>query len=160
MTAKESAAHQYKEVDVNTANPIQLVVMLYNEAILSLQLARKHMEQKDIEGRSKALNHCLAVITELQSSLNLKEGGEIAGSLDRLYDYMKRTIFKAHVDQSSAPLKEIEKLLENLGAAWKEVAGKSSDGSEVAVKQKIHYSSTEISGKASTTRMKSLNISI
>lgn len=160
MTANESLAYRYKEVDVNTANPLQLVVMLYEAAIFSLQQARNHIRRKDIEGRSKALNHCTSVITELQSCLNMKEGCEIAGSLDRLYGYMKRRIFQANVDQSSAPLREIEGLLENLCSTWRELASKWPDGSPGTVDQKTAYSNPGISSRASTGPMKSLNISI
>ncbi len=160
MTGAESLAYRYKEVDVNTASPLQLVVMLYDAAILSLQQARDHIKKKDIEGRSKALNHCNSIITELQSCLNLKEGSEIASSLDRLYDYMKHRIFEANVDQSSEPLKEVEGLLENLCSAWRELVNKSSNGSPVNFDQNATYSNPGVSGKASTARMKSLNISV
>ena len=160
MTGNKSLAYRYKEVDVNTANPLQLVVMLYEAAIFSLQRARFHISRKDIEGRSKALNHCNSVITELQSCLNMKEGGEIAVSLDRLYGYMKRRVFQANVDQSSAPLREIEGLLEYLCSAWRELASKSPDGSPMSVNRKTSYSNTGIPSQASSGQMRSLNISI
>jgi flagellar biosynthetic protein FliS len=118
------------------------------------------MEQKDIEGRSKALNHCISIISELQSCLNLKEGGEIASSLDRLYDYMKRRIIKANVDQSVQPLKEIEGLLENLCSAWRELEKKSPDSEKTEAKPRILDSKMVSSGKPVANQLKTLNISI
>lgn len=160
MVGNESLAYRYKEVAVKTANPLQLVVMLYDAAILSLQKARSHMERKDIEGRSKALNQCISIISELQACLNLKEGGEIASSLDRLYGYMKRRIIKANVDQSVQPLKEIEGLLENLCSAWRELVKKSPDSEQAGVKPRISDSKMVGSGKPVATQLKTLNISI
>jgi len=160
MNGNESPAYRYREVGVNTANSLQLVVMLYEAAILSLQQARNHIKHKDIEGRSKALNHCISIITELQSCLNLKEGNEIAGSLDRLYDYMKRRICKANVDQNSEPLREIEGLLENLSSAWREIANKPSDSSPMNIHRETTSSRPGISVKAPKVKTKSLNISI
>ena len=160
MVGNASLAYRYKEVAVNTANPLQLIVMLYDAAILSLQKARNHMERKDIEGRSKALNHCISIISELQSCLNLKEGGEIASSLDRLYDYMKRRIIKANVDQSVQPLKEIEGLLENLCSAWRELVKKSPDSGKADAKPRILDSKMVGSGKPVAGQLKTLNISI
>jgi flagellar secretion chaperone FliS len=122
MTDNQSLAHRYREVAVKTANPLQLVVMLYDAALCSLKEAREHIDRKDIASRSRSINKCISIISELQSCLNLKTGGEIAGSLDRLYNYMKRRIFCANVEQSSQPLVEIEDLLENLRSAWSEVA--------------------------------------
>ncbi len=92
MSGYQSLAHRYQEMAIKTANPLQLIVMLYDAAICSLQEAREQIERKDIAGRSRSINKCIAIISELQSCLNLKAGGEIASSLDRLYDYMKRRI--------------------------------------------------------------------
>src|SRR5512138_3553050 len=103
MSGYQSLAHRYREVAIKTASPLQLVVMLYDAAICCIQEAREQMDRRDIEGRSRSINKSIAIISELQSCLNLKAGGEIASSLNRLYDYMKRTIFRANVEQSSAP---------------------------------------------------------
>jgi flagellar secretion chaperone FliS len=126
MSGYQSLANRYREVAVSTATPLQLIVMLYDEAICSLQEARGHLERKDIGSRSRALNKSIAIISELQSCLNLQAGGEIASSLNRLYDYMKRRIFRANVEQSIQPIAEVEILLENLRAAWRELVGQSS----------------------------------
>jgi flagellar protein FliS len=125
MPENESPAQRYREVAVKTANPLQLVVMLYDAAICSVQEAREHIARKNIAGRSRSINKCIAIISELQSSLDLKAGGEIAGSLNRLYDYMKRRLFGANVEQSVQPLAEIETLLENLRSAWAELVAQA-----------------------------------
>jgi len=125
MAAYQNPALRYREVAVRTANPLQLIIMLYDAAICSLQEAQSHIHNKNIAARSRSVNKCISIISELQSCLNLKAGGEIANSLDRLYDYMKRRIFAANVQQSSEPLSEVEALLENLRSAWREIAGQS-----------------------------------
>lgn len=122
MSVNQSLAYKYRETAIKTANPLQLVLMLYDAVICSLKEAREQMNRKDIAGRSRSINRCINIISELQSCLDLKAGGEIASSLDRLYDYMKRSIFRANVEQSVQPLAEIENLLENLRSAWNEVA--------------------------------------
>lgn len=121
MSGYQSLAHRYREVAIKTASPLQLVVMLYDAAMCSIQEAREQMERKDIAGRSRSVNKCIAIISELQACLDLKAGGEIAGSLNRLYDYMKARIFRANVEQSTQPLTEVETLLDNLRSAWVEL---------------------------------------
>ena len=121
MDAKQSLAGRYQEVNVSTATPLHLVVMLYEAAISSLEEARGHMERKDISGRSRAINKCTSIISELQSSLNLKEGGDIASSLNRLYEYMKTTLLRAGVEQNTDLVKEVSGLLENLRSAWQQI---------------------------------------
>jgi len=126
MDGKQYLANKYQEVDVSTATPLHLVVMLYDAAIRSLEEARGHMERKDISGRSRAINKCNAIIAELQSSLNLKEGGDIASSLNRLYDYMKTTLLRAGVEQNPALIVEVSGLLENLRSSWKQIESGAS----------------------------------
>jgi flagellar secretion chaperone FliS len=121
MSGYQSLAHRYREVAVKTANPLQLVVMLYDAAICSVQESKEYMNRKDIGGRTRAINKLSAIIAELQACLNLKTGGEIAQSLNRLYDYMRRRVFTANVEQRIEPLTEVEALLENLRSAWKEL---------------------------------------
>lgn len=125
MSGHESIAHRYREVAVKTANPLQLIVMLYDAAICSLQEAQEHIRNKNIAARASAINRCTAIISELQSCLDLKNGGEIASSLDRLYDYMRRRIFTANVEQSAQPLQETEALLGNLRSAWCELVSQN-----------------------------------
>jgi flagellar protein FliS len=161
MSGYQSLAHRYREVAVNTATPLQLIVMLYDAAICSLQEARGHIERKDIASRSRALNKSISIISELQSCLNLRAGGEIASSLNRLYDYMKGRIFRANVEQSVQPLAEVEVLLENLRSAWRELVGQSSAISAPTVEQS--RPNREIAGNPSTVgdmQSKPFNVSV
>jgi flagellar secretion chaperone FliS len=118
-------AHRYREIAIKTANPLQLVVILYDGAIQALQEAQEHLQRKNIARRARCLNRGIAIISELQACLNFKEGGDIAPSLDRLYNYMKDQIFRANIDQKGEPLAQVVKLLESLRDAWRELAFKS-----------------------------------
>jgi flagellar secretion chaperone FliS len=129
MSGYQSLAHRYREVAIQTASPLQLIVILYDAAICSIQEAREHMNHRNIAARSRSINKCIAIISELQSSLDLKAGAEIALSLYRLYDYMLRTIFRANADQSTQPLAEVESLLGNLRSAWVEVVNQNQGAS-------------------------------
>src|SRR5262245_22614191 len=118
-------ASRYREVAIKTANPLQLVVLLYEGAIALLQEAQQHLRAGDISARVRCVNRAVAMISELQASLNFEQGGEIAASLDRLYTYMKAQIFKGNMNQSVEPLAEVVALLENLNSAWVQIASQS-----------------------------------
>jgi flagellar protein FliS len=160
MSGYQSLAHRYKEVAVKTANPLQLVVMMYDAAICSLQEAKDQIKHKDIAGRSRSINKCISIISELQSCLNINQGGEIAASLDRLYDYMKRRMFAANVEQSVKPLDETESLLDNLRSAWTELAKQNLNGSAQPEAQSLPEPEMLRNGNAASTPVKSFNISI
>ncbi len=125
MTSNPSLAYKYRETAVKTANPLQLVVILYDGAIQALQEAREHIRRKDIGNRARCLNRSVAFISELQASLNFDSSSTIADSLNRLYDFMKQGIFKAGLEQRVEPLDQVIGLLENLRSAWGELASQS-----------------------------------
>jgi flagellar secretion chaperone FliS len=157
----QAFTHRYREVAIKTANPMQLVVILYDAAIYSLQEAREHIERKNIEARLRSINKCISIISELQSSLNLKNGGDIASSLNRLYDYMKTRIFAANVKQSSQPLEEVESLMENLRSAWRSAAEQIRGGGEIS--KPLDLPDPAVIGAAapaSAMQIKSFNVSI
>lgn len=154
MPGYGSIAHRYRDVAVQTANPIQLVIMLYNAALGSLHEAEEQIKRGDIAGKTRSLNKCVAVISELQSGLDRARGGEIAASLDRLYDYVKMTLFNASAGQDTTMLSHTGTLLENLRAAWDQVAHPVPSGTPVP--------ESLIPGPAAVfpAQPKSLNISI
>jgi len=140
---------------------MQLIVILYDAAIYSLREAREHIECKNIESRSRSVNKCISIISELQSSLNLKNGGDIAGSLNRLYDYMKGRIFTANAQQNTQPMEEIESLLESLRSAWRTLAEKTREGAEIS--QPLDLPDPAVIGAAAPAaamQIKSFNVSI
>lgn len=149
-------AHRYREIAVKTANPLQLVVILYDGAISALQQAQEQIRRKDIAGRARSLNRSVAIISELQACLNFKEGGPIAASLDRLYNYMKQRIFRANVEQRSEPLAEVVTLLENLRSAWGELVTQHCGASPAVKPPAPSNAGTERNG---TAALGSLSIS-
>jgi len=120
-------ARRYQEVEIKISTPIELVVLLYDVAVASIQKAQEYMAAHNIGGRTRCLNKAMAILTELQANLNFKTGGDIAPSLDRLYRYMKNCIFQANVRQDPAPLKEIVRLLSSLREAWLKVVQAESE---------------------------------
>lgn len=159
MTYNAPLANRYRETAIKTANPLQLVVILYDGAIQSLREAREHIMRRDIGGRARCLNRSVAIISELQASLNFDASANIAASLDRLYDYMKQAIFKASIEQQVEPLDQIIGLLENLRSAWGELANQSH-GTDAEPRNVPAASTTMISQiPAADNQRSALNIS-
>jgi len=115
----------YQQVEVNSSNGLQLVVMLYDGAIRFLGDAKACIQKQDLQGKAVAIDRTLAILGELQSTLKLEEGGELAQSLDRLYTYMTGRIVEASLKLNVKPLDEVIKLLRILNSAWTEIATKT-----------------------------------
>lgn len=111
----------YLESRVLSADPVELIAILYEYAILSVQDARHSLIQGDIKARSKAISKVIAILGELERSLDYELGGEIASNLARLYRYMRERLTQANLKQVDGPLAEAEALLKTLGEAWQAV---------------------------------------
>jgi flagellar secretion chaperone FliS len=92
---------------------MELVVMLYDGAIRFVGEARDAIARKDVRARTEATRRALDIISELQNTLNVKEGGDIARELDRLYLYISEKLI-AVTGGDAAAAEEIQKLLGTL----------------------------------------------
>ena len=111
----------YLETRVLSADPVDLIAMSYEFATLRVHEARNALENRDIAERSRAISKAIAILGELESSLDYKLGGEIAYNLGRLYRYMTERLTQANVQQMDGPLAEVESLLETVGEAWRSI---------------------------------------
>jgi flagellar protein FliS len=117
----QSAHDQYLENRVLSAEPLELVQMLYQGAIGAVQDARHHLANGKIIERSRAITKACAILIELTASLNREAGGELAQRLGSLYDYMRRKLLEANFHQSDEPLGEVLSLLAALAEGWAEI---------------------------------------
>lgn len=110
----------YLEQRILAADPVELIRILYQSAIGEVREARRHLEARDIEARSKSISKAMAIVNELSGSLDLSQG-EIGEGLARLYDYMQRQLIEANFRQSDEPLAEVLGLLTTLAEGWEGV---------------------------------------
>ena len=106
------------DVSILTAEPIELVRILYRTALGSVSAARAHLAAGEIQERSQAINKAVGILHELAVSLNPEVGPALARTLAELYDYMQRRLLQANCEQSDAPLAEVMGLLETMTDAW------------------------------------------
>lgn len=119
--SQQSVGSHYLEMEINTAGPIHLVLILYRGAIKYLKRSLDCFAEGSIEGRIESIKRASAMISELHSTLDFKRGQPIAGSLERLYSYIQRRLLEANLQQNPAAVEESIKLLDTLASAWEEV---------------------------------------
>lgn len=122
----------YLETRILSADPVELINIFYEYAILYVQEAREHLNHKDIAARSKAIVKAIRILGELEAALDHSVGGEISANLARLYVYMRGRLVAANVRQQDAPLAEVESLLKTLGEGWRGISTANEVRSETA----------------------------
>jgi len=112
----------YRKTNITTSDPVKLIIICYEGAIDSLNLAKENMKEKNYEKKAKNIIKAQDVIDELICSLDLEKGGAIAGNLSSLYNYMLRRIIYGDVNRDISAIDEVIGLLNELLFAWREVA--------------------------------------
>lgn len=119
----------YRNNSVLTASPGQLVLMLYDGALRSLESAmegfgRPSNDWRRIDVISNGLLKAQAILRELRSNLDHEAGGEVTKSLDQLYDYYLRRLEEASLRMDVKGVEEVQRLLKDLRDGWAEMLTK------------------------------------
>jgi flagellar protein FliS len=136
MIQRNNPWQSYRKVATQTASPAQLVLMLYEGAIGFLEKGLLGFEHTDpLEFNQTISNNVLraqAIIHEMNSRLDMKQGGEIADNFRRLYNYFYRRLQEANVKKQKAPIQEVIMHLRVLRDSWAEMLQRGSGATEVS----------------------------
>lgn len=116
------AMNQYKQVgtqiNADSADPHQLIVMLFDGALERIAIAKGAIFRQDIAEKGQKIGRAIAIIDGLRASLDKDNGGEIAENLDDLYDYMQRRLLDANINSDVEILDEVTGLIKDIREAW------------------------------------------
>ena len=123
------AMSAYRSVGVESiatsADPHQLVLMLFNGARAAVAAAKGHLQRNETAAKGEAISKAIAIIDGgLKASLDPKVGGELARNLSDLYAYMEQRLLHANLKNDDKALDEVAQLLAQLGGAWEAIAAK------------------------------------
>ncbi len=122
LAAQTRGLQAYQAVNVQSRSPLELVVMLADGTLRFLQQARDAETRGDIAGRAAGISRTLAIIGELQSTLNMDEGGPVASELERLYSYMSNRLLDVTLKRDVGAIDEVHKLMALLRDGWARAA--------------------------------------
>lgn len=109
---------QYKKNAINTASPLQLVIMLYDGCLRFMTNAEQAMDRQDIFHQNENCQRAQNIITELISTLDMDRGGEIATNLFQLYNYAFDQLVLANINDDKQALRQAMKVFEELRQSW------------------------------------------
>jgi flagellar protein FliS len=128
MTPASRAAQAYRRVESESRSPLELVVMLYDGALRFLGEASAAAARGDLRSRARAISRVLAIVAELQNTLDLEKGGDIANQLDDLYTYITSRLLDVALRNDVTAVEEARKLLTPIRDAWSQISTSSPVG--------------------------------
>jgi len=109
----------YRRQDVLTANPVDLITMLYDALKKNIVLGKRGIEKKDIPGAHKHLIKAQEIITELINSLDMNY--QISEELLNLYEFALKSLQDANMHKDTEPLDPVIEMVDEIRDAWKEI---------------------------------------
>ena len=79
-----------------------------------------------------------AIITELQVSLDMEKGGEIAKNLMSLYLFFNEELMNANINQDKEKVSSVLKMMSDLADAWRTIANSTANAPATKVPNAVN----------------------
>lgn len=111
----------YKQNQVNSSSPKELVVLLYEGCIKFLRLAELGIEENRLDLVNTNIIKAQNIIQELRLTLNTDVGGEVAEQLASLYDFFLEELIQANIKKDSEKIVYVKEQMLELLESWKKI---------------------------------------
>lgn len=110
-----------EHAQVTDASPHQLIQMMLDGAAARVAAARGALAAGEVAAKGEFIGKAIGLVEGLRISLDLEQGGQLAGNLSALYEYMGRRLLEANLRNDEAILGEVASLLRELQSGWREL---------------------------------------
>ena len=124
-------AQAYRQNAVMGASPVQLVVMLYDGALRFMQEGKDAMVAKQFETQNLKFQRAQRIVMELISTLDLRNGGEIATNLMGLYTYVVNELIEGNVHDKPERIDNAMQTMTELRESWAELERTTKQSTQV-----------------------------
>lgn len=115
-----SGHNAYRTNAIETASPEQLTLMCYDGALRFMRRALRSLDGGDLADASYTVGRAQAIVNELNVTLDMEAGGEIATNLRSLYLFVNRHLAESLVTTEAKKVSEAITIIEELRSAWAE----------------------------------------
>ena len=122
---QNAAARAYFQTRVNTTTQEEVIILLFEAAIKYLKQAKEKIKEKNYADKGLLISRTLDIISELDGSLNIEKGGDIARNLHNLYVYCQSRLLVANLKLKCDIIDEVIHILKQIGSAFAEIVQKN-----------------------------------
>ena len=134
----------YQTTAVKTASQGKLVVLLYQGVVRELSAAQQCFDPSEklpateIEAFGKHIMKAQEIINELQVSLDMDKGGQIAQNLMSLYVYFNRELMDANINKDKEKLTFVQNMMAQLLDAWESASNSAANAPAANVRPTLN----------------------
>jgi flagellar secretion chaperone FliS len=122
IPAQAREAYRRSETQGRNIAPAKLIHLLYEHALKHLYCAAEGIDEQNPQKRGESLGKAIAFISELNASLDLEKGGEVAVFLRGLYEAILVELSKVSVTNDVETIKQTCRYLTTLKESWEQTA--------------------------------------
>jgi flagellar protein FliS len=111
----------YRKSSIAGATTIGLIIALFDTLVGDFRRAAIALRDGDIERRCKELNHAALVLGQLESWVDLENGGESARTMARFYAFLRAKMLEASAKKSAQVLEAQIELILHVRSAWQQL---------------------------------------
>jgi flagellar protein FliS len=115
-------AATYRHIDAvgrtSTADPHQLVELMYKECVAALRAAAFAAERGQLPVKSERIARATTILFALESNLDFERGGEVSRTLATLYHGLRAQIVQSSIGNDPQPFRAVADDLEEIAGAW------------------------------------------
>ncbi|MEO7362676.1 MAG: flagellar export chaperone FliS [Gemmatimonadaceae bacterium] len=108
----------YREMEILSASPERLVVLLFDHLAIHLQRVRIAIDNNDVNLRTLSLGKARGIVSELLATLNFEKGGKIARDLGSLYTFLLAEMSEIGVHRDARKVDRLMQIAETLRAGF------------------------------------------
>ncbi len=116
------AVNTYFQTQMTTTTQSDVLLSLYDAAIRFLTEAKERIDAKDPAGKGNLISKALDIIAELDGTLNIEKGKDLAQNLHQLYFFCSKHLLMANLKMSKPMIDEVIKILAGLRDAYSQIA--------------------------------------
>lgn len=113
-----SRVAQYREIQVMSASPARLTVLLFEHLEVVMRRAQTAMRSGQIELRVENMGKARAIISELLTTLDFEKGGTIAIDLSMLYGFLQGEMVDVGMRRDAVRLGRLIGIVNTLSTAF------------------------------------------
>ncbi len=117
-----NAMNSYKQTQFNTIGRAEIILALYDGAIRFLDQAEDKIKEKDMVGKGNLISKVIDIVGELDASLNMEVGGEVARSLHNFYGVCNRNLLMANLKLDLELLRNTKQNIQSIRSAFFEAS--------------------------------------
>ena len=110
----------YRHQDILTANPIDVIVMLYDALKKNIIVGKKKIVKNDVQSAHDHLMKAQQIVIELVNSLDMSY--EISENLLAIYEFILKTLEEANLKKDEKVLEPLVEIVGDLREAWSEIS--------------------------------------